>query len=94
MKKITTVLFDLDGTLIDTAPDMAAALDILCTEEGRQPLQYQQVRPHVSNGSVALVKLAFGESINEIELERLKRRYLNIYKDNIAVNSCLFDEMR
>ena len=58
--KVSTVLFDLDGTLIDTAPDMAAALDILCDEENHPRKPYSEVRPIVSNGSVALIKLAFG----------------------------------
>jgi len=91
--KISTVLFDLDGTLIDTAPDMAAALDLLCDEEkiARQP--YTQVRPVVSNGSVALVTLAFGETLEVSTLERLKTRYLEIYQNHLAVHSQLFDEM-
>lgn len=91
--KISTVLFDLDGTLIDTAPDMAAALDILCDEEQHARLPYTDVRPVVSNGSVALVKLAFGEQIDEATLERLKKRYLEIYENNLAINSRLFNEM-
>lgn len=92
-RKISTVLFDLDGTLIDTAPDMAAALDILCNEEQKTPLPYEEVRPVVSNGSVALVKLAFGESLDEATLERLKTRYLQIYQDHLSIKSKLFDEM-
>ncbi len=91
--KIRTVLFDLDGTLIDTAPDMAAALDLLCDEESQTRLPFNQVRPIVSNGSVALVKLAFGETIDEQTLERLKTRYLEIYQNHLAVHSKLFDEM-
>lgn len=90
---ITTVLFDLDGTLIDTAPDMAAALDMLCDEEQQTCLPYAQVRPIVSNGSVALITLAFGEKLDEATLHRLKTRYLEIYQNNLAVHSRLFDEM-
>lgn len=89
----STVLFDLDGTLIDTAPDMAAALDILCDEEHKARMPFVNVRPNVSNGSVALVKLAFGEDIDAATLERLKSRYLEIYQDHLAVQSRLFDEM-
>jgi len=92
-KKISTVLFDLDGTLIDTAPDMAAALDILCDEEQHSRIPYSDVRPIVSNGSVALVTLAFGNELDELTLERLKKRYLEIYQDHLAVHSQLFDEM-
>ena len=91
--KISTVLFDLDGTLIDTAPDMAAALEILCDEEQQTRLPYSQVRPVVSNGSVALVTLAFGDAVESKTLERLKARYLEIYQDHLAVHSQLFDEM-
>jgi phosphoglycolate phosphatase len=91
--KINTVLFDLDGTLIDTAPDMAAALDILCDEEQHIRLPYSQIRPVVSNGSAALVKLAFGNEVDEQTLERLKARYLEIYQVNLSVHSQLFDEM-
>ena len=93
MNKINTVLFDLDGTLVDTAPDMAAALDKLCLEENQEVLPYDIVRPHVSNGSIALVKLAFGNQIDESTLNRLKDRYLEIYKENVATLSTLFDEM-
>lgn len=87
---IKTVLFDLDGTLIDTAPDMAAALDDLCREEDQQLLPFYQVRPVVSDGSVALVKLAFGDELEADRLEHLKTRYLDIYKQNVAKHSKLF----
>jgi len=87
------VLFDLDGTLIDTAPDMAAALDILCDEEQHARLPYSDIRPIVSNGSVALVKLAFGDDMDVQTLERLKKRYLEIYQQHLAVHSQLFEEM-
>lgn len=88
---IKTVLFDLDGTLIDTAPDMAAALDQLCREEDQLLLPFDKVRPVVSDGSVALVKLAFGHGLEEERLEYLKTRYLDIYKQNIATHSKLFE---
>ncbi len=91
--KISTVLFDLDGTLIDTAPDMAAALEILCDEEQHPRLPYDEVRPEVSNGSLALVTLAFGNRLETQTLQRLKTRYLEIYQNHLAVHSQLFDEM-
>jgi phosphoglycolate phosphatase len=93
LSNINTVLFDLDGTLIDTAPDMAGALNILCDEENQIRLPFSDVRPVVSDGSVALVKLAFGDALETATLERLKLRYLEIYQDNLAVHSQLFGEM-
>lgn len=91
---IKTVLFDLDGTLIDTAPDMAAALDQLCREEDQLLLPFNKVRPVVSDGSIALVKLAFGDELENERLEHLKNRYLEIYAQKVAVYSTLFDGMQ
>jgi len=58
---IRTVLFDLDGTLADTAPDLAHVLNLLLAEEGRPALPYETVRPHVSHGVTALLQLGFGD---------------------------------
>ena len=54
------VLFDLDGTFLDTAPDMAYALNLLLESHGRLPLPFETVRPHVSHGAKALVRIGFG----------------------------------
>ena len=93
MSDIKTVLFDLDGTLIDTAPDMANSLNILLQEEGQATLPFETIRPVVSNGSAALVALAFGDNIDEDTSNRLKKRYLEIYQDNLCKDSKLFDGM-
>lgn len=93
MTNIKTVLFDLDGTLIDTAPDMANALNLLLQEEGRPTMRFEQIRPVVSNGSAALVQLGFPDVTDETTLERLKSRYLEIYESNLCVDSVLFPGM-
>ncbi|MDQ1362308.1 MAG: N-acetyl-D-muramate 6-phosphate phosphatase [Pseudomonadota bacterium] len=85
------MLFDLDGTLIDTAPDMAKALNLLLAEEGKHALPYETIRPVVSNGSAALVQLGFGDNLPEID--RLKKRYLEIYQAHLCEDSKLFDGM-
>ena len=90
---IDTVLFDLDGTLVDTAPDMANALIQLLQEEEAPLLDYENIRPVVSNGSIALVQLGFPEVKDEYYLAYLKQRYLEIYQENLYVDSCLFDGM-
>lgn len=93
MAAIKTVLFDLDGTLIDTAPDMANALNILLTEEGCPTLPYDTIRPVVSNGSVALVNLGFPDLTDNKHQDRLKARYLEIYEQNLCKDSVLFPGM-
>lgn len=93
MSNINTVLFDLDGTLIDTAPDMANALNILLQEQGEPVMAFEQIRPVVSNGSVALVKLGFGDKLAEDRLNTLKQRYLDIYQQHLCEDSALFDGM-
>lgn len=93
MQQIKTVLFDLDGTLIDTAPDMAHALNLLLAEERCNRLPYEAIRPVVSNGSAAVVALGFPEISEGSELARLKQRYLEIYQANLCVHSSLFPGM-
>ena len=88
---IDCVLFDLDGTLIDTAPDMGGALNNLMIEEGLDPLPLASIRPYVSQGGLALTRLGFAGKVSEQEMEPLRQRYLQHYYDNIARASKLFD---
>ena len=90
---LQAVLFDLDGTLIDTAADMAHALNRLLAEEGRPPLAYELIRSEVSHGARALVALAFDEREDSDRFERLRRRFLDIYMDNLHVDTALFPDM-
>ena len=83
------LLLDLDGTLLDTAPDMAAALNTLLIEEQRAPLPFAQIRPVVSHGSTGLIRLAFGKP-EEAERQRLIQRFLALYRNALAVHSQLF----
>ena len=83
------VLFDLDGTLLDTAPDMVAALNRLRTEEGRPPLPFAAMRRFVSHGSARLVQEGFPEADAERH-ERLRQRYLAIYRESLSVETRLF----
>jgi N-acetyl-D-muramate 6-phosphate phosphatase len=84
------VLFDLDGTLLDTAPDMVGALNQLLREQGREPLPFADVRCSVSHGARALVRLGFPE-IHEPEFEALRQRFLNIYRTCLAVETQIYE---
>jgi N-acetyl-D-muramate 6-phosphate phosphatase len=78
------LLLDLDGTLLDTAPDMGAALNRLLEESGRTPISAEAIRPHVSHGAAALVRLGFAEPDAE-QFERLRRRFLELYAQAVSV---------
>ena len=86
-------LFDLDGTLVDTAPDMAGALNRLRAESDLPALPYDVIRPWVSHGAMALVKLGFGRDLAADRLEALRLRYLDIYAAHLCVESVLFPGM-
>jgi len=88
---IEAVLFDLDGTLIDTAPDMGGALNNLLIEEGLPTLPLESIRPFVSRGGLVLTRLGFAEYVSEDEIEPLRQRYLQHYRDIVAESSHLFD---
>lgn len=86
---IRAVLFDLDGTLLDTAPDLAAALNELRREEGLQALGFDSIRPCVSHGATRVVQLGFPDA-SEAEFARLRERFLELYRANLAVHTRLF----
>lgn len=84
------VLLDLDGTLLDTAPDMADALNRLRADEGLESLPFERIRPHVSHGALRLIRVGFGEPEPE-RFESLRGRYLDIYRQGLANRTRLFD---
>ena len=86
---IDGVLFDLDGTLIDSAPDLYAALVAYCEEVGTPAPDYAPVRDVVSRGSRAILRCAFDES-DETLLARMPR-YLAIYQGMLATHTRPFD---
>jgi len=90
-KNIKTVLFDLDGTLADTAPDLAFALNELLLENNKTALPLEMIRPVVSHGGKAIIELGFGISANNSEFEVLRQRFLDIYLVNIVNQTTLFE---
>lgn len=87
------VLFDLDGTLADTAPDLAGALNALLAELGRPPLPFVAIRPHVSHGARALLRFGLDVERETPGYEALLQRFLALYRGAIAAQTRLFDGM-
>lgn len=87
------VLFDLDGTLIDSAPDLAAAVNKLRTDRGLLPTPYELLRPVASAGARGLIGAAFNIQPDDEEYASLRQEFLTNYQNAIAVNTYCFDEV-
>jgi N-acetyl-D-muramate 6-phosphate phosphatase len=90
---LESVLFDLDGTLIDTAPDMARTVNEMRARRGLAPVPAEQVRPHVSNGARGMIISAFGITTEHPDFQAMREEFLALYADNLCVDSRLFDGM-
>ena len=84
------VLFDLDGTLLDSAPDMAATVNRMRAARGQAPMPLAELRPHVSKGSRAMSAAAFPELGGEVPAEMI-REFLDVYEAELGKHSVLFD---
>lgn len=87
------VLLDLDGTLVDTAPDLIDTLNRLLAEERRDPVDFDQYRPVISRGSRGLILTAFGIGIEHPDYLDLRRRYLDLYEAGMTERASLFPDM-
>lgn len=91
--QIQTILFDLDGTLLDTAPDLAQALNATLQANGRAALSFEQIRPAVSHGGSALIRLGFQLEPQHPQFEPLRAQLLDYYQAHIADETRLFPGM-
>lgn len=88
---IRAILFDLDGTLADTALDLGGALNRLLAEEGRPAVPYEKIRPTASHGARGLVELGFGLHRDAPGFDALRLRFLDHYEDGFRNETVLFD---
>ena len=85
------VLFDLDGTLIDTAPDFIRIIQQMCRDEQRPVVEAEMIRTQVSEGARAMVKLVYPDlDVSDAEFLAHRQRFLDVYGDNIVVDTDLF----
>ena len=90
---IEAVLFDLDGTLADTAPDMARTVNILLERHGLPAVAAERVRPFVSQGARGMICSAFGITPEDPAFGALREEFLQVYEGNLNVETCLFPGM-
>jgi 2-phosphoglycolate phosphatase len=91
-QRLQAVLFDLDGTLLDTAPDMVNALNTLRREHNLAPMPYELVRAAVSHGAARVVRIGFASAADE-QLPQLQQRFLEIYRGALSDFTQLFPGM-
>lgn len=85
------VLFDFDGTLADTAPDLASAINAQRMARQLAPLPLEQLRPVVSHGARGMLRLGFDLAPGQPQYEAMREEFLERYFANICVHTWLFD---
>ncbi|MCP3866921.1 MAG: HAD-IA family hydrolase [Gammaproteobacteria bacterium] len=90
---ISLVLLDLDGTFADTAPDLAYALNQTLIGNGKTPLTLDRIKPGVSHGSVALIRIGFGIESDHLDFPAHRQQLLDTYLQNITRETRLFPGM-
>ncbi len=91
---IRAVLFDLDGTLIDSAPDLAGSINAVRANRGHQPLPYEQLRPMVGTGARGMIGVAFGLTPADSGFDALRDEFLAIYERDMLLNTRVFEAMQ
>jgi 2-phosphoglycolate phosphatase len=86
---LAAVLLDLDGTLLDTGPDMARIVNLLRVAQQLEPLPYAGLRAYVSHGSAALLRAAF-PATDGVRLAAMQGRFLELYREHLVVETRLF----
>lgn len=92
MSTYSAVLFDLDGTLLDTAPDLVHATNALLAREGQAAKPYAQLRAYVSTGARGLISQAFS-GLDDTRTQQLADALVENYRQRLVVDSALFDGM-
>jgi len=87
IENITAVLFDLDGTLVDTAPDLGYALNLQRQRHGLPPLADELIRPQASHGARGLLEIGFDLQPDDRRFASLRAEFLQLYADNICRHS-------
>jgi 2-phosphoglycolate phosphatase len=85
------ILFDLDGTLVDTAPDLGLALNMQRERYGLSPLSQATIRPYASHGSKGLLSIGFGLSPEDRQFAEMREEYLALYDEVFTRSPRLFE---
>jgi phosphoglycolate phosphatase len=90
LKKPDAILFDLDGTLLDTARDLGNALNHILVELERPTVAFETYRNIASDGAKGMLELGFGDDIKAYDFPTLRQQFLDYYENNICVDTVYF----
>jgi 2-phosphoglycolate phosphatase len=91
--QIQAVLFDLDGTVLDTANDLGAALNYMLDKYQRPQIAASLFRPVASDGVKGLLELGFAAELAHFDFDLLRAEFLDYYRNNLAQHSCFYPDM-
>jgi len=89
-----TIVFDLDGTLVESAPDLLVALNHVVSGHGVEPVRLEEIRTMIGHGAKAMIRHALASNqrpVEDGEIDRMWREFLDFYSANIAVQSYVFE---
>ncbi len=87
------VFFDLDGTIIDSAPDLAGAANAMRRDRGMEPVDYDYLRPCVGSGARGMVGAAFGVGPDDKDFEAMRTEFLDRYTHMLLDKTRVFGDM-
>jgi phosphoglycolate phosphatase len=93
VKRPAALLFDLDGTLVDSAPDLGGAANDMLLARAREPLPLATLRPHGGSGARGMIAAAFGLAPGDTGYEPLREEFLRVYEARLLRHTALFDEV-
>ena len=91
--RFKALLLDLDGTLLDTAPDMVGALNRLLANEGKAAVAYDTASKYVSKGAAALIKHGFDINAEHDDFEKLRLAFLDNYEQHVCIDTKPYEGM-
>jgi 2-phosphoglycolate phosphatase len=91
--KLSCVLFDLDGTLVDTAPDLTSCLNKALSIHGLVPVSVETIKPFISFGALAMIDESQNEPVSDVLRANVLETMLDLYQNNIAEHTVFFEGM-
>ena len=91
---IDALLFDLDGTLVNTAPDLQAAVNYVIAEYHCPPIDQSKFKYHINGGSESMLAFGLGITTDDVKFKQAKKRFLQYYHDHISVKSYIYSGIK